>query len=102
MAVTVRLRGQGSTNHVTYRVVVADKRHPRDGKYIECLGTYDPYAKNDDQKVQLKPDRLQYWINNGAQMSESVESLVKKVQPAIIKDLNERRQKALAKRRAKK
>ena len=102
MAVTVRLRGQGSRNHITYRMVVADRRSPRDGKYIECIGTYNPYAEKNDDKIQFKSDRLQHWINHGAQMSESVESLVQSVQPEIIQALNQRRENALAKRRARK
>lgn len=97
MAVTVRLRSQGAKNHITYRVVVADSRSPRDGKYIECVGTYDPYAKEDN--VLVKPDRLQHWISQGAQMSESVESLVKIAQPAIIQTLNVQREKARARAR---
>ena len=101
MAVSVRLRSQGSTNHITYRMVVADRRSPRDGKYIECIGTYDPFASDNDKKVQFKPDRLQHWLDAGAQMSESVESLVKLVQPTIIQALYARREKALAKRRKK-
>lgn len=99
MAVAVRLRSQGARNHITYRMVVADKRSPRDGKYIECIGTYDPYAQTIDKKLQFKPDRLQHWIDNGAQMSESVEKLVKSAQPAIISALNERREKAFARKR---
>lgn len=101
MAVKVRLRSQGSTNHRSFRVVVTDNRSPRDGKYIECLGTYDPYEENDENKVTLKADRLQHWLDVGAQMSESVESLVKKCSPAIMQQLTLKREKALIKRRSK-
>ena len=101
MAVKVRLRSQGATNHITYRMVVTDSRNPRDGKYIECIGTYDPYAALDQDKVNLKNDRLQHWLQVGAQMSECVESLVKKSAPAIMAQVLERRQKALVKRRKK-
>lgn len=101
MAVKVRLRSQGSTNHVTYRVVVTDNRSPRDGKYIECVGTYNPFAEKDEDKVTLKNDRLQHWLDVGAQMSESVESLVKKSSPAIMQQLLVKREKALLKRRSK-
>ncbi|MBS0655567.1 MAG: 30S ribosomal protein S16 [Verrucomicrobia bacterium] len=102
MAVKIRLRSQGTTNHVTYRLVVTDSRSPRDGKYLEAVGWYDPYAAKDDDKVSLKLDRIQHWIDQGAQMSDCTESLVKMAAPAITRALQEKRVKAAQKRRKKK
>ena len=99
MAVVVRLRGQGATNRVMYRVVVTDGRRKRDGKYIECLGTYNPFASGEQKKIELKADRLQHWIENGAQISERVESLTKEAAPEVITVLQARRAKQIVKRR---
>ena len=99
MALKIRLRSQGSTNHVTYRLVVTDSHSPRDGKYLEAVGHYNPYAANDSDKVNLKPDRVQYWLERGAVLSECVESLVKQSAPAIVQALNARRATAALKRR---
>jgi small subunit ribosomal protein S16 len=82
-----------------YRLVVTDSRSPRDGKYLEALGWYNPFAKEDASRINLKADRVQHWLNNGAQISECAESLVKQTAPAIIQSLNERRQKQAVKRR---
>lgn len=101
MALRIRLRSQGTTNRITYRLVVTDSRGPRDGKYLEAVGWYNPFAKEDQDKVFLKPDRVQHWIDCGAQMSDSAESLVKKAAPAIVLALQERRLKAIKKRNKK-
>ncbi len=76
MAVVIRLRREGAKNRPYYRVVVADKRSPRDGKFIEALGSYDPQGKN--QESPLKLERVEYWIKQGAKPSETVTSLIKK------------------------
>lgn len=76
MAVSIRLRREGAKNHPYYKVVVADKRSPRDGKFIEIIGHYDP--KKPGHNSALKLDRAQYWIERGAQPSDTVRSLIKK------------------------
>jgi small subunit ribosomal protein S16 len=76
MAVVIRLRREGTKNRPFYRVVVADKRSPRDGKFIETLGSYDPLGKNQESPLQI--ERVDYWISQGAQPSETVASLIKK------------------------
>jgi small subunit ribosomal protein S16 len=76
MAVSIRLRREGAKNRPYYKVVVADKRSPRDGKFIEIIGTYDP--KKADHNSTLKVDRAEYWIARGAQPSDTVRSLLKK------------------------
>src|SRR5258708_5713880 len=90
MAVKKRLRAQGSVKRVKYRIVVADGRSPRNGKYIEAVGWYDPLAKEEVQ-VEMKPDRLQYWLSQGAQISDKVESLMKRAAPGVLVELRSRR-----------
>jgi small subunit ribosomal protein S16 len=76
MAVSIRLRREGALNRPYYKVVVADSRSPRDGKFIEIIGTYDP--KKPGHNSMLKIDRAEYWIARGAQPSDTVRSLIKK------------------------
>ena len=76
MAVSIRLRREGAKNRPYYKVVVADSRSPRDGKFIEIIGTYDP--KKPDHNSTLKIERAEYWIARGAQPSDTVRSLLKK------------------------
>jgi small subunit ribosomal protein S16 len=76
MAVSIRLRREGALNRPYYKVVVADSRSPRDGKFIEIIGTYDP--KKLGHNSTLKLDRAEYWISKGAQPSDTVRSLIKK------------------------
>jgi small subunit ribosomal protein S16 len=76
MAVTIRLRREGALNRPYFKVVVTDTRSPRDGKFIEIVGTYDP--KKAGQNSTLKLDRIEHWISKGAQPSDTVRSLIKK------------------------
>ena len=76
MAVSIRLRREGAKNRPYYKVVVADSRSPRDGKFIEIIGTYDP--KKTGHNSTLKLDRAEYWISKGAQASDTVRSLIKR------------------------
>jgi small subunit ribosomal protein S16 len=76
MAVSIRLRREGAKNRPYYKVVVADSRSPRDGKFIEIIGTYDP--KKPGENSTLKVDRVEHWIARGAQPSDTVRSLLKK------------------------
>lgn len=75
MAVSIRLRREGAKNSPYYKVVVADSRRPRDGKFIEIVGTYDPKKKDHNSTLQL--DRIEHWMSQGAQPSDTVRSLVK-------------------------
>ena len=75
MAVSIRLRREGAKNSPYYKVVVADRRSPRDGKFIEIIGTYDP--KMPGRNSTLNIDRVEYWISKGAQPSDTVRSLIK-------------------------
>ena len=76
MAVRIRLRRTGRKNAPTFRIVVADSSSPRDGRFIEIIGQYFP--RQGDQAVQLKTERANYWLDNGAQPSDTVRSLLRK------------------------
>ncbi len=77
MAVAIRLRREGSLNHPYYKVVVADQRSPRDGKFIEIIGTYDPKKPGSNSTIDLA--RADYWVSCGARPSDTVRSIIKKV-----------------------
>lgn len=76
MAVKIRLRRLGAKKAPFYRVVVADSRYPRDGRFIEEIGTYDP--TKDPAEVKIDADKAKQWISNGAQPTDTVKSLLKK------------------------
>jgi small subunit ribosomal protein S16 len=76
MSVKIRMKRVGAKNSPYFRIVVADSRSPRDGKFIEEIGSYQPLKK--DENFILKLDRAQYWIGKGAQPSDTVASLIKK------------------------
>jgi small subunit ribosomal protein S16 len=76
MAVSIRLRREGAKNRPYYRIVVADSHSPRDGKFIEIIGTYDP--KQTGPNSSFSVERAEYWISKGAQPSDTVRSLIKK------------------------
>ena len=73
MALSIRLSRGGSKKRPYYRIVVADARSPRDGKFIEKIGTYNPLlAKDDEKRMVLDADRAKYWLTNGAQPTDRV------------------------------
>ena len=76
MAVKIRLTRTGSKNDACYRVVAADSRSPRDGRNLENLGWYTPTQPG--VNFELKLDRIDHWIDNGAQVSDTVASLIRK------------------------
>jgi small subunit ribosomal protein S16 len=80
MAVRIRMKRIGTTNTPVYRIVVADNRSPRDGKFIEEIGTYQPLKKSDN--VSMKLDRAEYWLSKGAQPSDTVRSFIKRAKKA--------------------
>lgn len=82
MAVVIRLRRIGRKNKDIFRVVVADKRAPRNGKFIENVGHYDP--NREPPLINLKIDRIEYWLGKGAQPSETVTSLIKKYKKSSV------------------
>lgn len=83
MAVKIRLKRIGSKNRPFYRIVVADSRSPRDGRFIEEIGTYAPVqtaAKN----YEVKMDRVDHWLNVGAQPSDTVKSIIAKARREAV------------------
>ena len=76
MAVKIRLRRMGATQAPFYRVIVADSRSPRDGRFIEEIGYYNPLTNPADVKIDA--DKAKTWIANGAQPTETVRALLKK------------------------
>ena len=76
MAVKIRLRRAGAKKAPFYRVVVADSRYPRDGRFIEEVGTYDPMTE--PSKFTVDADKVKQWMENGAQPTDTVKSLLKK------------------------
>ena len=76
MAVKIRLRRMGAKKTPFYRVVVADSRYPRDGRFIEEIGTYNPMV--DPAEFKVDADKAKQWIANGAQPTDTVKVLLKK------------------------
>lgn len=106
MALKIRLRQQGRTNRAFYRLVVADSRSPRDGKYVELLGWYNPIESEEDKMLKINAERIQYWLDLGAQLSDNAAALIAKREPAIIRRETDKevakRAKVAAKRKASK
>jgi small subunit ribosomal protein S16 len=80
MAVSIRLRREGTTKRPYYKIVVADARSPRDGKFIEIIGNYDPKKETANSNLDL--GRADYWIGKGAQPSDTVLSIIRKSRKA--------------------
>jgi small subunit ribosomal protein S16 len=80
MAVKIRMKRVGAKNAPVFRIVVADGRSPRDGKFIEQIGTYQPRKK--DNNFNLDLERAKYWLSKGAQPSDTVASFIKKATKA--------------------
>ena len=76
MAVKIRLRRMGAKKNPFYRIVVADSRYPRDGRFIEEIGTYNPLKSPSEIKVDA--DKAKQWLSNGAQPTDTVKALLKK------------------------
>ncbi len=87
MAVKIRLRREGRKKTPMYRIVVADSRAPRDGRFIEIIGQYQP--RFTEGAINLKTDRVNYWLNVGAQPTDTVRSLLRKA--GVLKERHEAR-----------
>ncbi|MDH7603864.1 MAG: 30S ribosomal protein S16 [Melioribacter sp.] len=88
MAVKLRLKRMGKKKQPVYKVVAADARSPRDGKFIEAIGLYNP--KTEPATVEIKEDRALYWLNVGAQPTETVRSLLSQKGILLKRDLMKR------------
>lgn len=104
MALKIRLRQQGKRNRLTYRLVVTNVRSSRDGAYVEMLGWYNPHEKTDDKQLHIETDRVKHWLDQGAELTQKSEALVKRVAPEIVKAHTAKevakRQRATAKKKA--
>src|SRR5437016_2163131 len=81
MPVRIRMKRIGAKNSPVFRIVVADNRSPRDGKFIEEIGTYQPLKKGDN--FVLDYERVKYWLSKGAQPSDTVASFIRKAARAV-------------------
>jgi small subunit ribosomal protein S16 len=104
MTLKIRLRQQGRKNQIVYRLVITDSRSPRDGKYIETLGWYNPLESEPEKTLNVSGERIQHWLNQGAVLTEKAAVLVKRGAPEVLeayrKKQIEARAKACQKRRA--
>ncbi|HEX9251256.1 MAG TPA: 30S ribosomal protein S16 [Ignavibacteriaceae bacterium] len=89
MAVKLRLRRMGKKKQPIYKVVAADARSPRDGKFLEAVGIYNPLTN--PHTIDLKEDRINYWLDNGAQPTDTVNSLLKQKDINLKRDIAKRK-----------
>jgi small subunit ribosomal protein S16 len=87
LAVKIRLRRTGRKKQPSYRIVIADSRSPRDGKFIEVIGQYNP--RQGDLAVNLETERVNYWLDSGAQPTDTVRSLLRRA--GVLKSRHETR-----------
>lgn len=80
--VTIRLARAGAKKRPFYHVVATEKSSPRDGRFVERLGYYNPLARGQEKKLELNTERVAYWRGNGAQVSDRVAHLIKTAQQA--------------------
>ena len=80
--VTIRLSRGGAKKRPFYQIVVADSRSPRDGRFIERVGFFNPIAQGNAERVSINLDRVNHWVSQGASLSDRVASLVKEAQKA--------------------
>ena len=83
MALMIRLRQQGARNRKTYRLVVIEQTNPRDGRYIEMVGSYNPLGEG-EKNLQLKSERILFWLERGAVLTPKAKSLVKRGAPEAL------------------
>ena len=82
MATAIRLKKTGRTNDPSFRVVVIDSRKKRDGRETEVIGWYDPKAKDANKQVSIDRERAKHWLGCGAQPTETVRNLLKRLEIA--------------------
>ncbi len=89
MAVKLRLRRMGKKKQPIYKIVVADARSPRDGKFLEAVGIYNPLTN--PHTINVKEDRVNYWLNVGAQPTDTVKSLLSQKGIILKRDITRRK-----------
>ena len=84
--VTIRLSRAGAKKRPFYHITVTDSRKPRDGRFIERVGFFNPIAQGNDVRLKVDHERVNYWVGTGASLSERVESLIKesKLSPCLL------------------
>lgn len=82
--VTIRLARHGAKKRPFYQVVVTDSRNPRDGRFIEKVGFFNPIASGKEESLRLNLDRIEHWIGQGAGVSDRVLSLIKTAKKAAV------------------
>lgn len=93
MALKIRMQRGGKTHAPRYRVVVAESSSPRDGKFVEVLGNYNPQPRKNEKELDLKLDRIDYWLGVGAKPSDTVRSMINRARrDAPVADSPEIRQ----------
>lgn len=97
MGLMIRLRQQGARNARKYRLVVMAKDSPRDGKYIEKVGFYNPLSKDEDGTIEAA--RIDHWLSQGAVLSENAEALIRRKAPEIMKKYDEQKLLKLKKKK---
>ena len=102
MALKIRLRQQGRKNQQTYRLVLSDSRSPRDGKYIEILGWYNPQESESEKTLSVQGERVHYWLSKGAVLTEKAATIVKRGAPDVIASHHKKLVEARAKLTKKK
>lgn len=101
MAVVIRMTRQGAKKHPFYHIVAADSRSPRDGRFLEKLGTYNPMLeKTNPERVKLNVERIQHWIKVGALPSDRVARFLGEAKLAPMPKWNETPQKSAPKAKA--
>jgi len=102
MALKIRLRQQGRKNRLVYRLVLTESRWPRDGKYLEMLGWYNPHEKEAEQNCCVQDERVRHWLSQGAQVTPKAEKLLRQQAPAVIEEYYAKRSELAEKVRKKK
>ena len=102
--VTIRLSRAGAKKRPFYHITVTDSRKPRDGRFIERVGFFNPIAQGNDVRLKVDHERVNYWVGTGASLSERVESLIKesKLSPEEIKKSLGKKEQLRLKKLAKK
>lgn len=97
MALKIRLRQQGKKNRPFFRLVLTESRNPRDGKYIEALGWYNPLESEIEKMASISADRVQHWLDQGAIVTVKAEGLIKKSCPQVIEAYHKKKLAKMAK-----
>ncbi len=98
MAVVIRMARHGRHKRPFYRIAVADKEMPRNGRFLELIGTVNPLT--DPSTIELKEDRAKYWISQGAKPSDTVANIIEKTIPGYLSKIEEDRKEKIRTKRA--